>query len=221
MIKIEEIENIEYLADENSKITEEQMLKAEEMQLLVKLEIKRAKAREILVENELELAKMREKLAERSKKLVEKKEKVKALLKFSKEALIYESIQANYNEQIAEIQKEEVVIQKKVADIETIIAEVKGKLVNKKINEAQVRKNLAKRQLIYIQLVKTNDSDEKITDARKYYLKQQDEISRIEAEANKINKTIVEKQVELANLKKQLSTLLGEREKIRPIFSNL
>ncbi len=221
MIKIEDIEKIENLADENAKIAKEQMLKADEMKNLVILEIKRAKAREILVENELELAKMREKLAERSKKLVEKKEKVKTLLKFSKEALIYELIQANYNEQIAEIQKEEAAIQKKIADIETIIAEVKGKLINKKISEAQARKNLAKTQLIYIQLVKTNDSDEKIRDARKSYSKQQDEISRIEAEANKINKNIVEKQVELANLKKKLSTLLGEREKIRPMLSDL
>ena len=220
MIKIEEIENIEYLAEENSKIAEEQMLKAEEMQLLVKLEVKRTKARELLVENELELAKLREKLAERSKKLVEKKEKVKALLKFYKEALINELIQANYNEQIAEIQKEEAAIQKRIAEIETNIAEVKDKLINKKIHEAQARKNLVKRQIVYAQLVKTNDSDEKITNARKSYIKQQDEISRIEADANKINKNIVEKQLELADLKKKLSTILGEREKIRPINFN-
>jgi len=214
---MEEIENI---ANENSKIAKDEMLKAEEMQRLVKLEIKRAKAREILVENELELAKIRENLADKSKRLVERKEKVKTLLKFSKETLINELIQAHYNEQIAEIQKEGAEIQKKIANIETNIAEVKEKFITKKISEANQRKNLAKKQLLYVKLVKTNDSDEKIVNTQKVFLKQQTDLSKIETEANKINKNIVDKQLELANLKKQLSEKLGEREKIRPIISN-
>lgn len=220
MVKIEDIESLEKIANENSQIAKEEILKAEDMLNLAKLEIKRATARKILVENEFELAKLREEIAERSKKLVEKKEKVKALLKFSKEALIHELDQANYNEQIAEIQKEVAEVQKKIANKETNIAEVKKKFITKKKNEAEERKNLAKKQLLYVKLVKNSDSNEKIANAQKTYLKQQEILSKMETEVNQINRKIGEKQIELANLKKQLSAKLAEREKIRPIISN-
>jgi len=213
---MEEVKNVERLAIENSRIAKDEKAKAEEMKLSAKQEVKRAKAREMLVKTEIELAKIREKLAERSRKLVERKEKVKNLLKFSEATLLTELSQAHYNENVAEIQKEVAEIQRKIANAETEIVEVNLKHANKKLYESKERGNLAKKQFAYVKLVDSNAADEKVAKAEEAYLNQQNDLVKFDTDTLKINKNLVEKQNKLANLKKELSEKLGEREKIRP-----
>jgi hypothetical protein len=213
---MEEIKNVERLAIENSKIAKDEKINAEKLKSLAKQEVKRAEAREMLVNIEIELAKMRKRLADRSKKLVERKEKVKYLLKFSEATLKAELNQANYNEKIAEIQKEVAVIQLKIANEETEIAEVKVKHANMKLDEARERAKLSKKQLAYVKLANTNAPAEKISKAEEAYLKIQQGLTKFEMDAVAINKNIVGKQNKLADLNKELSEKLLIREKIRP-----
>ncbi len=217
---MEEVKNVESMAIENSKIAKDEKFKAEAMKKLTKQEVKRAKAREMLVKNEIELAKIRENLAEESKKLVERKEKVKKILNFSEASLKAELNQAVYNEKVAEVQKDVAEIQRKITHTETEITEVNLKLVRKKLNEAKGRSNLAKKQFVYVKLVNANAPGEKVGKAEEVYLKLQKHLTKFETDAMEINKEMVEKQNKLANLKKQLSEKLAEREKIRPIDSS-
>ena len=211
-----EVKNVERLAEENSNIAKSEKESASELKALAKQTLKMAKAREMLVKNEIDLAKIRERLAEKSKKLVESKEKVKELLKFGNDILKAEKIQAIYNEKVAEIQTKIAEIQAKYANVEVEIAEVKIKLANKKFDEAKERDNLAKKQLVYVKLVNTNAPGEKISKAEQAYLKIQKDLTKFETDAMEINKNIVGKQNKLADLKKELSEKLSEREKIRP-----
>jgi hypothetical protein len=217
---MEEVKNVERLAIENSNIAKDEKLKAEEMKKLTSQEIKRAKAREMLVRNEIELAQLREKLAERSKKLVDRKEKVKNLLNLSEANLKVELSQALYNEKVAEIQKQVAEIQRKIAHAETEIEEVNLKLTNVKRDESKGRADLAKKQFKYVKLVNGNAPDEKVVKAKDIYLKKQKDLNEFETDVMEINKEMVEKQNKLANLKKELSEKLAEREKIRPIQNN-
>jgi len=105
--------------------------------------------------------------------------------------------------------------------VETEISEVKVKLAYKKLDEAKERGNLAKKQLNYVKLVNTNALSEKITKAEETYLKVQKDLTKFETDAIQINKSIIEKQNKLADLKKNLSEKLAEREKIRPVESTL
>jgi hypothetical protein len=216
VINLEEIKNLEKMAEENSNLAKIEKDSATEMKALAKQTVKRAKAREMLVENEIDLVKIREKLAEKSKRLVEKKEKVKGLLNISEEALKAEEIQATYNEKVAEVQTKIAEIQGKIANVETEIAEVKVKIAKKKLNQAKNRGNLAKKQLNYIKLVNNNAPSEKISKAKEAYLNEQKDLTKLETDAVRLNKNIVEKQNKLADLKKILSDELAEREKIRP-----
>ena len=217
---MEEVKNVERLANENSNIAKNEIDIANEMNALAKQEVKRAKAREMLAKNEIELASIRERLAEKTRKVVKRKEEVRDIMKFSGDNLKAEKIQAVYNEKVAEIQKKVAEIQRKIANVETEIAEVKVRLANKKLGEGKGRTNLAKKQFAYVKLVNSNAPGEKISKAEEIYLKEQKDLTKFETDAMEINKNLVEKQNKLADLKKELSVKLAEREKVRPIGSS-
>ena len=213
---MEEIKNVERLAEENSNIAEIEKESASEMKELAKYSVKRAKAREMLVRSEIELAIIRKRLAEKSLKLVERKEKAKVLLKFADDSIKAEKNQAVYNSKVAEVQTKIAEIQRKIAHVEAEIGEVEVKLANKKLYEAKERGNLAKKQLAYVKLANTNAPGEKISKAEEAYLKIQIGLTKFEMDAMELNKSISVKQNKLADLKRKLSEKLSEREKIRP-----
>ncbi|MFX0106212.1 MAG: hypothetical protein ACFE75_12095, partial [Candidatus Hodarchaeota archaeon] len=97
---------------------------------------------------------------------------------------------------------------------------VNVKRANLKLDEAKQRKNLAKKQFAYVKLVNSNAPGEKVTKAQEAYLKQQKNLTKLETDALEINKEAMEKQNKLANLKKELSEKLSEREKIRPALTS-
>ena len=217
---MEEIKNVERLAEENSDIAGHEKDAAIEMKALAKQTVKRAKAREMLVKTEIELAIIRKRLAGKSKKLVERKEKAKILLKFTDDILKAEKHQAIYNENVAEVQTEIAEIQRKIAHVETEISEVDVKVANNKLYEAKERGNLAKKQFAYVKLANTNAPGEKISKAEEAYLRIQKQFTKFEKDALELNKNISIKQNKLADLKKELSVKLSEREKIRPLSNS-
>ncbi|MFW9951842.1 MAG: hypothetical protein ACFFKA_17130 [Candidatus Thorarchaeota archaeon] len=213
---MEQIKNVERLAEENSNIAESEKESATEMIALASHTVKRAKAREMLVKTEIDLAIIRERLAEKTKKLVEKKEKSKELLKFADDNIKAEKHQAIYNSKVAEVQIKIAEIQRKIARAETEIGEVEVKIANKKFDEAKERGKLAKKQFAYVKLAKANAPPEKISRAEETYFKIQKDLTRFEMDRMELNRNIHIKQNKLADLKKELSEKLSEREKIRP-----
>ncbi|MFX0021809.1 MAG: hypothetical protein ACFE9S_05750 [Candidatus Hermodarchaeota archaeon] len=213
---MEEINKFEKIAEENANLARIERDTASEMKSLAKQSVKRAKAREMLARNELEVAKVRERLADKSKKLVERKEKMKDYLKIGEDILKAERIQTQYNQNVAEIQTEIAEIQKEIAKIEKDITEIKVKIANKKLDEAKERGNLANKIRDYVKLMNANAPSDKISRAEEAYLNVQKLLTKLETDALELNKNIVKKQNKLADLKKDHSDKLAEREKIRP-----
>ncbi|MFX1529872.1 MAG: hypothetical protein ACFFBC_02040 [Promethearchaeota archaeon] len=209
-------ENLEIIAQKNIEIAENEKLIYNSSKITFKQELKSAKARELLVKNEIELAKFKQKLAEKSKELVEKKEAFKDILNFSNNNLKSEEQYAIYNEKIAGIKKVIAEVQRQVAYLDKLIAEEELKISNEKLKVAKEREKLARNQLHYANLIKISATNEKLTKAENLCLRQQKIL-------NKTIKKVYEKSIEirvnedkLADLKKELSEKLAEREKIRP-----
>ena len=137
-------------------------------------------------------------------------------MQYGDEGLKIEKDQAIYNERVAEIQTKIAETQRKIANGETEIAEVKVKLANKKLHIAKDRGNLAKKMLVYVKLVSENAPSEKTSRAEETYLKLQKDLNNLETDITEINKNFIKKQNKLADLKKEHSERLAEREKIRP-----
>ncbi|MFX0083224.1 MAG: hypothetical protein ACFE94_15880 [Candidatus Hodarchaeota archaeon] len=213
---MENVENLDIKAQKNLDIAEDEKSIYHDSKITFKQELKSAKARELLVKNEIELAKLKQKLAEKSKKLVERKGEVKDILNFSNNNLKSEEDYAIYNEKIAVIKKTIAEVQRQIAYLDKQIAEEELKIIKEKLNVAKEREKLARNQLNYAKLVKISATNEKLTKAENLCIKQQKML-------NKAIKNVYRKSVEirvnedkLADLKKELSEKLAEREKIRP-----
>ncbi|MFW9824141.1 MAG: hypothetical protein ACFFE4_14450 [Candidatus Thorarchaeota archaeon] len=182
----------------------------------IKQELKSAKARELLAKSEIKLANLKQILAERSKNLIERKENVKDILNFSNNNLKSEEDYANYNLKIAEIKKSVAEVQSKIAYLDKQISEQELKIINDKFEVAKEREILSKKQLNFVKLVKISALRGKLAKAEEAYLNQQKKLN--EAIRTVIKKTteIRIKEDKLADLKKELSEKLAQREKIRP-----
>ena len=213
---MENAENLEIKAKKNLDIAENEKLIYKDSKITVKQELKSAKAREILVKNEIELAKLKRVLAEKSKKLFERKQEVKDVLNFSNNNLKTEEDYVIYNVKIAGIKKTIAEVQRKIAYLDRQIAEEELKIINEKLNVAKEREILGKNQSNYAKLIKISATNEKLTKAGKQCIKQQKMLNEAIKNVSGKSVEIRTKEDKLADLKKELSEKLAEREKIRP-----
>jgi hypothetical protein len=213
---MENVENLEIKAQRNIDIAVKEKLIYKDSKITAKQELKSAKARENLVKNEIVLANLKQNLAEKSKKLVENKEKVKDILKFSNNNLKNEEDYATYNIQIAGIKKSIAEVQKKIAHLEKEIAEKELKIINEKLDVAKERELLGKKQFNYVKLVRNSLPNEKLKKAEEEYLSKEKNLTRAIKEVYNKSIEIRRKEDNLADLKKELSEKLDQREKIRP-----
>jgi len=213
---MENAENLEIIAQKNLDIAENERLIYKDSKMKVKQDLKSAKAREILVKNEIELAKLKLRLAEKSKKLVERKGEVKDILDFSNNNLKNEEDYVIYNVKIAGIKKSIAEVQRKISYLDREIAEEELKIIKEKLNVVKEREILGKKQFNYVKLMKISAPSEKLTKAEKDYLDQQKELNEAIKDVYKKSIEIKKKEDKLADLKKELSEKLAQREKIRP-----
>jgi len=213
---MENAENLEIKAQKNLDIAENEKLIYKDSKITVNQELKSAKAREVLAKNEIELANLKQILAEKSKKLVERKGEVKDILNFSNNNLKSEEEYAIYNEKIAGIKKTIAEVQRKIAYLDKQIAEEELKIIKEKLNVAKEREILGKNLSNYAKLTKISTTNEKLTKAENLCIKQQKMLNK--AIKNVFGKSVEirRKEDKLADLKKELSEKLAEREKIRP-----
>ena len=222
MVKImEEINKLEKVSKSELELAKSEKAIAKELKLEVKQELKKAKIREDLVKSEYDLAKIKDRLHQKTKKYIEKKVEIKDELGYSEKGLSIELNHAKFNERESELQKAIAEIHKKIAKVEIDIAEDRLKLVNNKIKVARVRENLAKKQDIYINLVKASATKEKINGAKLTYLAFDKDLKKAEKEVADQNREIMKKHNELSDCKRELSLKLAEREKLRPEIQNI
>jgi len=120
---MENINELELRAYENSIIAKKELVFANELKKMAKQELKRAKIREISSLRDLEIAQIREELAKTNRKIVEKKSKSKELLKVPDIILKSENEFTTFNEKLAVLQKEIAGINKEIGKLERKIAE--------------------------------------------------------------------------------------------------
>ncbi|MFX1592395.1 MAG: hypothetical protein ACFFCL_06850 [Promethearchaeota archaeon] len=216
MYDLENAENLEIIAQKNLDIAENERLICKDSKMKVKQDLKSAKAREILVKNEIELAKLNHRLAEKSKKLIERKGEVKDILNFSNNNLKTEEDYAIYNIKIAGIKNTIAEVQRKVAYLNRQIAEEELKIINEKLKVAKEREILGKKQFNYVKLMKISPPREKLIQAEADYLNHQKKLNKAIKDVFEKSIEIRRKEDKLADLKKELSEELAEREKIRP-----
>ena len=210
------LENLERKAQQNQKLAQNEIEFARNFKLEAKSELKKAKISQKLFLQEMEIAMIRETLAEKKFALVQRKKKIKdeELLKITDEELKHESDYANYYKQLAKNSSDIAIIHKETASEAEKIAKLKLNLAFDKMTLAHERNNLAKQQFQYIKLVRENASENKITNTEQKYKNQGENVWKIRDKLIKKENQMKSKENELANLKKQLSLKLSEREKI-------
>ncbi len=216
---MEDIENIEKIANENLILAENEKNLLNDVKSFAQKEIKKAKARENLVRNEIELAEIREEYAKKSKVFLVEKEKLKSLLDLSEGNLKYEENQAIYNTKVALAQKKIAEIHKKIASIELKIADERLVIYRIRLNKVKARSELGKYQLKYVKLVNNDAPEVKSTRVKTICEEQQVKIKKLDKELYEKYSEITNLQNKLADLKKELSFAINEREKIRsPLY---
>ena len=218
---MEEIDKLEKLSQTELDLAKRENIIAKELKKEAKQELKRAKIRENLVKSEYELAKIKDRLHQKTKKYIQKKIEIKEELGYSEKGLTIELNHAKFNERESELQKDIAEIHKKMARVEINLSEDRLKLVNIKLKVAKVRENLAKKQAIYVNLVKSSATKEKIGWAKETYLTISKDLKKTEKELADRNGEIMKKHNELSDCKKDLSLKLAEREKLRPEIQNV
>ncbi|MFX0008989.1 MAG: hypothetical protein ACFE9R_01635 [Candidatus Hermodarchaeota archaeon] len=215
---METINKFETMAQENLRIAKQEKALAKESKLVGEIELKRAKARESLVEKELELARIKRAWAEKKINLVIDKRnlKNKGYIGIQENDLKSEEKTALFSQKISIIQEQIAQLDSEVAFLEKKIAKKLINLVNDKLEAVKEREKLSKIQENYVKDLKTKVPEINLT-------KDLEMINNQEKALNKARSIIVEEETainnkhnELANLKKELSLKLSEREKIRP-----
>ncbi len=212
-----EREEVRKKTEQNLKLSLYEKDLARKLKDLAKAEIARAKAKELLMKKELKLEESRKEVAEKRMKLVEKKLEIQksGILKFSDEQLASEKNSAIYHENLSINQKEIAKINKKISEIEVEIAKQKVKLAEEKMDVGKVRGKLSEKQSAYVKAVDGGQPDEKVLKAKDEYRKYEEKLEEEIADVFKKEEDIKGRENKLADIKKQLSEKMAEREKIR------
>ncbi|MFX0103070.1 MAG: hypothetical protein ACFFCS_26120 [Candidatus Hodarchaeota archaeon] len=212
-----EIEKLNELGRENMLLAEGELAAAKQLKKVAKSQVKKAKARKGLMDAELDIAKVREDLAVNLKKVTKKKEKLTSdgLLEVAGEVLKNEQKDAEYNEKIAKIQKKAAKANEKIAKQDVALSEESKKLANLITQAAKARKLLGKKQLSYVNSKKNDAPEEKITTAMNSYLEQRKKLQGIQKNIVAQKGLIRDKENQLGDMRKELSSILSELEKIR------
>ncbi len=184
---------------------------------LSKLTLKRSQAREKFFKKELEMAKIKREMADSAKNYIKMKQQLKEIgaSEVSEEEIKREKNNAIYNDQMAKNQIELAEINTKIVKLEQEIAKEKGDLAREQQNVAMTRETLAKKQMAYIKIVNENQPQERILAAEKEYTKVQKLLIEDKKAKLKQENRVKERENKLADLRKEYSAKLAEREKIR------
>lgn len=216
---METLKKFETMSQENLKLAKQEKELAKESLLVGKSEMKRAKARETLVKEELELARIKREWAEKKINLVIEKRnlKKKGYIDIEELDLKTEEETALYNQKVAIIQEQITQISSDTAYLERKIAKRIISLTDDKLDAAKERERLAKVQGKYAKDLNEKAPESKLSLDIEEITYQENALTKARNRIIDMENEIRLKQIELANLKKDLSTKLSEREKIRPI----
>ena len=215
---MEDLDKLQITAKSNLELAIKEKELAKNFNITGVSELKRAKIRRELAEKNIKLNARRKDLGEKYEELLEKKSQNinNEALEFSIEEIQFEKDYADYIMLITNIQTEIAEIQLMIADSELDIASEKIKISHETEYAAKEREKLGNMQLAYIKAVLDKKSENKISKLEEKYIMIQETLNKDRKDILEDLKTLKQKEVKLADLKKQLSLKLSEREKVRP-----
>ncbi len=213
-----DLDELEKIALENINLAEIEKEVALKFNKTVSLEYKRAKNRKNFVISAIGLNKNRKSLAKKFKNIINRKREIsiEGILEFTKRDLEIEENFAIYYDLLADVQIQISEIQNKIADLEIEIAKDRLKIAYETNYAAQERNKLGKKQLAFINAVKENKSLKKQNKLRDDYLSLHETLIKDRKDITNDMKLLENLENLLADLNKELSIKLSEREKVRP-----
>jgi len=214
----EELKNLELIANENIELAQKEKNYVKQLNITIINELKKAKARKEFAQKELKLNVIREDLVDVYNKLIEKKKDVKEkeLLDINDKEIEIEIDFSKYIELITKIQSEIAQIQFKIAESEIKIANQKILIAYERNYVANERFDLSNKINDYIKAVRTGKSEKKISKLQDKYLNIQETLTKNRKDIFSDLNNLKKMENKLIDLKKELSSKLIEREKIRP-----
>ena len=214
----EELKKLELIANENIELAQKEKSYVKQLNITIINELKKAKARKEFAQKELKLNVIREDLVDVYNKLIEKKKDVKEkeLLDINDKEIEIEIDFSKYIELITKIQSEIAQIQFKIAESEIKIANQKTLIAYERNYVANERFDLSNKINDYIKAVRTGKSEKKISKLQDKYLNIQETLTKNRKDIFSDLNNLKKMENKLIDLKKELSSKLIEREKIRP-----
>ena len=214
---MEELIQIEKAAEEHLTIAGIEKNLSNKMKSLAKSELKQSKANETLAQKEFDLAKIRKEFAETNIDLVDHKLKIRqgGVLVFKEDEIKNNVNISIYNGKLAQIHEKFADVNKKIADLEKIIAEKRESIAYLILNVARIRVILARKQFVYIKSVRNQLMQEKIIKVEKEIETLSKDLFNERIKLKTQEEEIKKKENKLAELNKEASLILSEREKIR------
>ena len=214
---MEDLIQIEKAAEEHLTIAGIEKNLSNKMKSLAKSELKQSKANETLAQKEFDLAKIRKEFAETNIDLVDHKLKIRqgGVLVFKEEEIKNNVNISIYNGKLAQIHEKFADVNKKIADLEKIIAEKRESIAYLILNVARIRVILARKQFVYIKSVRNQLMQEKIIKVEKEIETLSKDLFNERIKLKTQEEEIKKKENKLAELNKEASLILSEREKIR------
>ncbi|MFX1297736.1 MAG: hypothetical protein ACFFD2_23175 [Promethearchaeota archaeon] len=214
---MEDLIQIEKAAEEHLTIAGIEKNLSNKMKSLAKSELKQSKANETLAQKEFDLAKIRKEFAETNIDLVDHKLKIRqgGVLQFKEDEIKNNVNISIYNGKLAQIHEKFADVNKKIADLEKIIAEKRESIAYLILNVARIRVILARKQFVYIKSVRNQLMQEKIIKVEKEIETLSKDLFNERIKLKTQEEEIKKKENKLAELNKEASLILSEREKIR------
>jgi hypothetical protein len=152
-----------FQAEENLKLAEEEKIIAKISTKIYLLELKKAKYQEDIMKLEYELVDLKENMAKKLIDLIShnKEAKNKGLTTYLEEELQIGLISAEKLSKKAKVKRIIADLKKKIADEDEKILSDRVKISKEKLDAAQIRSDLGKTQLIYINIAPEPANEEK------------------------------------------------------------
>lgn len=218
---LDKVEKLRKLGEAQEVLAKYERDNSRNLRSLANGELEKARARDNLIEKQLKLCEIRKIRVDIIRKMNQEKETIKnnGVIDFPEEELKAEKHTADYNQLVSDVQTEIANNHKKISNLQKELAQEKIKLADKKMKIADRREKIGKKLVEYSLILSGDPSDSEISKSQKEYKGVQKKLNKDIEKAFLMEEEIRMKENKLAELRKQLSIIMADLEKIRhPTF---
>jgi chromosome segregation ATPase len=220
-MSLDKVEKLRKIGEANQLLAKYERDNSRNLKSLANGELEKAKARENLIEKQLKLCEIRRNRVEIIKKMNQEKIIIKknGIIDFPEEELKAEKHTADYNQLVSDIQTEIANIHKKISNLQKDLAQEKIRIAEKRMKIADRREKIGRKMVEYSDILSGDPSDSEISKSQKEYKTIQKKLNKDIEKIFGMEEETRRKENKLADLRKQLSNIMTDLEKIRhPTF---